>query len=493
MPEGFICFWKPEDENPTFGNWSPDEASYFCPIEEREVSFMTSEHALMFGKACLMGDVKIAEKLKTCKTPKYAKTLGRKVSPWDEELWIEQREKIMYRVLFSKFSMNDNIKALLLNTGNKVLIEASPYDKIWGIGLKASDSGCGDVDEWKGLNILGRVLMKVREDLANTPNFVTGINNDLLRLFVDGRQDVRHIEAMLKSLKKTMGSVPTSLEDYVSKLDSRGAKFYQLYEPEEWELKTIVEATSHLGWKFSIHFCLRWNLAAKYPNLRDVAREAVLASKYGGRLVIHTGSWTDNPIQNRAIEKFLYMDEEDLSESQKKKLQTWKKASDVGIKKVVEKLNNFDFPRCGISCPILLEPPAGEGKKLMWSFEQMKRVYRHIPEDFGMCLDTCHTFGAGMCRFNTAASVQKLFHTLHDVLGDIKRLKLVHLNDSKHPYRSLKDEHENLMEGYIWHDEESCEGLIELFRQCKKFGIHLVCELKDFDNLSTVQIIKDLM
>jgi ribA/ribD-fused uncharacterized protein len=156
--ENIIYFWR--ETEPVYGcfsNW------YASPFEENGKQFPTSEHYLMYHKALLMGDELIAEAILNATTPNRVKDLGRKVSNWDEEKWIANREKIMYQAILTKCNTHKAIQKCLLETGNNLIAESSPYDKIWGIGITKSQGKSGI--KWNGLNLLGKALMKVREDL----------------------------------------------------------------------------------------------------------------------------------------------------------------------------------------------------------------------------------------------------------------------------------------------------------------------------------------
>lgn len=120
---------------------------------------------MMYQKALLMGDTDTGALILATKDPKKIKQLGQRVKPWDESKWLENRCRIMYEGLMGKFTQNTELKERLLSTGQKILVEASPLDKIWGIGLDGKSPDARHPLRWKGLNLLGRVLMQVREDL----------------------------------------------------------------------------------------------------------------------------------------------------------------------------------------------------------------------------------------------------------------------------------------------------------------------------------------
>ena len=125
--------------------------------------YPTAEHAIMHIKACLMGDVEVSDKMLSADNPLTAKKLGRKVKPWGEEKWNSNVEAIAFHVLMAKFTQNDALACKLRDTKDKILAEASPRDKIWGIGIGALKAKQGK--EWNGQNILGKALMKVRAAL----------------------------------------------------------------------------------------------------------------------------------------------------------------------------------------------------------------------------------------------------------------------------------------------------------------------------------------
>ena len=84
---------------------------------------------------------------------------------FDEQTWVLKREDLIYKGLYEKFKQNPELANKLLSTGDKLLVEASPYDRIWGIGLSSDEKNAWDTDKWLGTNVLGKVLMRVRSDL----------------------------------------------------------------------------------------------------------------------------------------------------------------------------------------------------------------------------------------------------------------------------------------------------------------------------------------
>ena len=131
------------------------------------IKYPTAEHWMMARKAKLFGDKENFEKILRSKTPKEAKSFGRQVKNFDEKTWINHREKIVKNGNYLKFKQHLDLWEFLNSTEEKVIVEASPYDKIWGIGLKIDDKAIENPTNWKGLNLLGYALMEVRNKLRN--------------------------------------------------------------------------------------------------------------------------------------------------------------------------------------------------------------------------------------------------------------------------------------------------------------------------------------
>ncbi|SDW42628.1 hypothetical protein SAMN05421504_101547 [Amycolatopsis xylanica] len=104
-------------------------------------------------------------KIRKASHPNEAKTLGRQITGFDEQAWTKHRHDIVVAGNLAKFGQNAELKTFLLNTGDRVLVEASPLDRIWGIGLAEDDERAADPNRWLGLNMLGFALMEVRERL----------------------------------------------------------------------------------------------------------------------------------------------------------------------------------------------------------------------------------------------------------------------------------------------------------------------------------------
>jgi ribA/ribD-fused uncharacterized protein len=159
----FLFFWghtvKDEITKACFSQWFPFE------FEENRIFYKTAEHYMMAGKAKLFNDHEILEQILKAETPNQAKSLGRKVKNFDPKLWNEHKYEIVKQGNLLKFSQNEEFKEFLLSTEDKILVEASPYDKIWGIGMLETNPKAENPLQWNGENLLGFALMEVRDEL----------------------------------------------------------------------------------------------------------------------------------------------------------------------------------------------------------------------------------------------------------------------------------------------------------------------------------------
>lgn len=130
------------------------------------VAYPTAEHYMMAEKARLFGDQEILERILAAPEPSQAKALGRKIRGFQGGIWDERRLAIVVEGNLAKFSQHADLRAYLLSTAPRRLVEASPVDRVWGIGLAADDPRARDPEQWQGLNLLGEALMRVRDRLA---------------------------------------------------------------------------------------------------------------------------------------------------------------------------------------------------------------------------------------------------------------------------------------------------------------------------------------
>lgn len=127
------------------------------------VEYFWCEQFMMASKARLFKDDITLEKIMKSTSPKEIKDLGREVKNFNQEVWDKYKFNIVMMGNFCKFNQNIGLKNLLLETGNTILVEASPYDKVWGIGLSEESLDALDMNKWMGENLLGKALTSVRD------------------------------------------------------------------------------------------------------------------------------------------------------------------------------------------------------------------------------------------------------------------------------------------------------------------------------------------
>lgn len=160
-----VFFWEHHQEPsapPTkrcFSQWYP------AAMIDGGQTYPTAEHYMMAGKARLFGDLDSERLILCARTPFEAKALGRRVRNFREDLWSARRLAVVIEGNRLKFSQHPALARFLLDTGDRILVEASPDDRIWGIGLAETYPGVADPNRWRGLNLLGFALMMVREEL----------------------------------------------------------------------------------------------------------------------------------------------------------------------------------------------------------------------------------------------------------------------------------------------------------------------------------------
>ncbi|MER5807760.1 NADAR family protein [Streptomyces sp. NPDC002033] len=135
------------------------------PFTVGDVRYATAEHWMMAGKARLFGDAEAERAALEAKSPAAAKKAGRLVRGFENAVWERERFALVVAGSVHKFGSDPALRSYLLGTGSRVLVEASPVDRIWGIGLAADDERALDPARWRGLNLLGFALMEARERL----------------------------------------------------------------------------------------------------------------------------------------------------------------------------------------------------------------------------------------------------------------------------------------------------------------------------------------
>ena len=183
----FIAFWKPDKGYPYrwLGQWFPSifvlnntivnnfptdikglrlfkERYDVVELLMQQNIFNTPEKFMMMGKASLFKDLELFAKLGSINSPKDHKYLGRYVKNFNDNVWNTYCQDIVKIGNYLKFSQSDVLRELLKSTGSAILVEGSPFDKIWGVGLRFDDPNIKRIDKWKGKNYLGVCLMFVR-------------------------------------------------------------------------------------------------------------------------------------------------------------------------------------------------------------------------------------------------------------------------------------------------------------------------------------------
>ncbi|MFD5056381.1 NADAR family protein [Streptomyces tendae] len=161
----YLCFWghRPLPD----GSIGPSCLSQWwpSPFTVDGVEYATAEHWMMAGKARLFADAEAERRVLAAAHPAGAKKAGRLVRGFDEAVWERERFRIVVEGSVHKFASDPALRAFLLDTGGRVLVEASPVDRVWGIGLAADDEAAQDPERWRGPNLLGFALMAARERL----------------------------------------------------------------------------------------------------------------------------------------------------------------------------------------------------------------------------------------------------------------------------------------------------------------------------------------
>ena len=158
----FIGFWHEYDEYGCLSNW------YNAEFEYAGKHFVSVEQFMMYHKLLTFRQYDLADQVMKTIDPAEAKKIGRThFDNFDDRLWTRISSTIVKRGVRAKFVQNPDLMEELLSTGNAVLAECSPYDKVWGIGLAPDDERVYDTRKWDGKNKLGRILMILREEFRN--------------------------------------------------------------------------------------------------------------------------------------------------------------------------------------------------------------------------------------------------------------------------------------------------------------------------------------
>lgn len=161
----FLFFWghTPRREGPLdascLSQWFPRA------FEHEGVRYRTAEHFMMAAKARHFDDSAALARVLEAATPAEAKAIGRQVVGYDDEAWERVRWQTVVEGSVAKFGAHEDLRAFLLGSGDRVLVEASPRDRVWGIGMGASHPDARAPERWRGRNLLGFALMEARARL----------------------------------------------------------------------------------------------------------------------------------------------------------------------------------------------------------------------------------------------------------------------------------------------------------------------------------------
>lgn len=140
---------------------------YGSPFEYGGYVYKTAEHFMMVEKAKLFNDLDKVQEILDADDPGKVKSIGRSVRNFDQAAWDKRKVEIAIRGNFEKFKQNEELGEFLRNTKERILVEASPVDRIWGVGLEMKDLRIEDPANWLGQNLLGFSLMHVRRQLCS--------------------------------------------------------------------------------------------------------------------------------------------------------------------------------------------------------------------------------------------------------------------------------------------------------------------------------------
>ena len=156
-----ICFHNPDEGNGYLSNW------FLSEFTVGGITFSSMEQYMMYEKAVLFKDQTTAKKILQTDDVAKIKALGRTVQNFDDKVWVKEREDIVYNGALEKFRQNPGLAEKLEKTGEEIIAECAVKDRIWGIGLSMKDEDRLNSDKWRGQNLLGRILMRVREDIRH--------------------------------------------------------------------------------------------------------------------------------------------------------------------------------------------------------------------------------------------------------------------------------------------------------------------------------------
>jgi ribA/ribD-fused uncharacterized protein len=161
----YLHFWGHQPEPDGSAGKGCLSQWFVAPFEVAGERYATAEHWMMAEKARLFGDPDAERAAIDAPNPALAKAAGRTVGDFDDDVWARERFEIVVRGNVHKFAAHPDLREFLLRTGSRVLVEASPRDRLWGIGMGAENENAENPAAWRGLNLLGFALMEARERL----------------------------------------------------------------------------------------------------------------------------------------------------------------------------------------------------------------------------------------------------------------------------------------------------------------------------------------
>lgn len=159
--DAYVFFW-----NGPFSNWYPATFIMETGTKYGELKFTSAEQAMMFYKAAVFEDEDALTAIMMTNSPLEQKRIGRKVMNFSVEKWESVCVELVTNALVEKFGSDEKLKKVLLDTGDKTIVEASPFDRVWGIGMGVDHPDLLDESKWNGKNYLGICLMAAREKLS---------------------------------------------------------------------------------------------------------------------------------------------------------------------------------------------------------------------------------------------------------------------------------------------------------------------------------------
>jgi ribA/ribD-fused uncharacterized protein len=150
----FLFFW-----GGTYSQWCPSKFTI------DGVEYNCCEQYMMAKKALIFKDMEAYQEIMASSSPKEQKAIGRRVKNFNAEVWSVISREVVYQANYAKFTQNPHMREELMATGDLEIVEASPEDKIWGIGLHETDPRAWDKSTWQGTNWLGEAIMRVRQTL----------------------------------------------------------------------------------------------------------------------------------------------------------------------------------------------------------------------------------------------------------------------------------------------------------------------------------------